>query len=196
MRVLALLSLCLAFTAAAAAQVPANGAVVADGVQQALTPLQAAVTALDPDTLHLGGDQKQALEESRTSLERNLSDAVPGLLAEFRKAPENMGAAFRLYRDLDAVLSVAQHAVEVIPAGKNGEEPGAALASATNGLRDSLGKLGDWIETRGAADYASLQKFRTQAAAAPQTPPPPPKTLIINDANAPGTSKKSPKKAK
>ncbi|HVA63482.1 MAG TPA: hypothetical protein VNF74_07140, partial [Terriglobales bacterium] len=158
-----------------------------------LTPLQAAVQAVDPDALHIAGDQKKALAQSQASLERNLTEAVPGLLAAFRKTPENMGAAFRLYRDLDAVLSVAQHSVEAIPnADQDGNDPSAALASATSGLRDSLGKLGDWIEARGAANYASLERMRAQAAAAarPATAPPPPKTLIINDANAPSSRKK------
>jgi len=192
------LLLALSFAAGQGTAVAPNGAAVADGIQQALTPLQAAVQAVDPDTLHIGGEQKQVLAQSQASLERNLNEAVPGLLAAFRKTPENTGAAFRLYRDLDAVLSVAQHSVEAIPAsnsdndGGNGTDPSAALASATSGLRDSLGKLGDWIEARGAANYASLERMRAQAAAAarPTAAPPPPKTLIINNANAPSPSKK------
>lgn len=190
---LVLAGLMLPMAAQAPAPAAPNGAGVAADLQQALTPLGAAVQALDPDSLHLNGAEKQALAESKGSLQRNLSEAVPGLLAEFRKAPENMGAAFRLYRDLDAVLSVAQHSIEAIPPARDGSDPGAALASATNGLRTSLNHLGDWIEARGAANYASLEHFRTQAAAAPKAPPPPPKTLIINDANAPPAKAKKPK---
>lgn len=180
--------LCLAIgvglSLAAGAQTPTGRAgAVAQSLQTAVTDLQQAVSNLDPDMLEVKKAQRAAIAEGKASISRNLSDAVPGLMAKFQSSPGDMGAAFRLYRDLDAVLGVAQR----------GADTGAAdWTTSAQELRDSLNQLGDWIETQGTANYAALQKPHATSAptAAPKTTEPP-AILIINDAN--GTSPAKPK---
>ncbi len=166
----------------AAASSPATP--VADRLQQAVTALGAAMGNLDPSVFHLQRGEADAIAASQASLTRNLAAAVPGLMAGFRAAPEDLGAAFRLYRDLEAVLAVAQRTADALPADRAEADP---LRVSNGELQAGLSQLGDWIEARGSADYA-----RARAAAVaprPAAAPPPPKTLIINDANAPAQPK-------
>lgn len=157
---------------------------MADQLQSALAGLKTAVSGLDPDTLHLKPEQKQALSDSQASLERNLDEAVPGLLAGFRAAPSDVGAAFRLYRDAEAVLGVAQRSAESL-SPRDADNGVSALQASTDQLRSRLDQLGDWIETEASANYASLQSLRAAANAAAKPAPAAvaPKTLVIDDAN-------------
>ena len=155
---------------------------IADGLQSALQSLQSAVAQFDPSQLHTNGAEKQALAASQGSLSRNLTEAVPGLVAQFRAEPANLGAAFRLYRDLEAVLAVTQRTADTAPARDQSADAIQALHSSAASLRIHLDQLGNWIEARANADYARLQR---QRASANRPAPPPPRTLIINNANAP-----------
>lgn len=158
---------------------------VMQNLQTAVTDLQQAVGNLDPEMLEVKKAQRTAIAEGKASISRNLSEAVPGLLAKFQAAPEDMGGAFRLYRDLDAVLGVAQR----------GADAGATDWSASaQELRDSLNALGDWIEHQGTANYTALHQTRPPAptTAAPKASEPP-AILIINDANGTTSSKAKPK---
>ncbi len=172
--------------------VPAGeGAALADQMQTALVSLRTAVDGLDPSQLHLNHSQRQALRDSQASLDRNLSEAAPGLLAAYRAAPGDVGAAFRLYRDLDAVLGVAQRSAEAM-SPRDADNGQAALQSSADQLRAHLDQLGDWIEAQGSANYARLQAARTPPVAA-QPAPAPPQTLVIHDANGPAPKKKATK---
>ncbi|HXE30669.1 MAG TPA: hypothetical protein VN515_02580 [Terriglobales bacterium] len=175
---------------AAAASQP--GQALADSVEQALNGLQTSLAAVDPDSLHASKSDKQAVAEGQASIQRNLKEAVPELLEAFRATPDDAGVAFRLYRDLDAVLGSAEAV-----AAQGGSDTN--LDSSTAAVRSRLNQLGDWIESRGSSNYASLQSLKSTAAAAASQPKPAPQapsTLVINDANgsAPAASKKTSKK--
>lgn len=151
---------------------------------ESLQSLQTAIGALDPSQLHVPTGEKQALTDGQASLMRNLTQAMPGLLQAFRAAPENLGAAFRLYQDADAVLAVAQRSAAVLPAKDDDDDGGVALRSATDELRQSLDQLGSWIEVHGSADYAAHHPSASTHLAVPRpSPAPPPATLVIQDAN-------------
>ncbi|MGH9412460.1 MAG: hypothetical protein ACRD0Y_01850 [Terriglobales bacterium] len=168
-----------------AAHTPA-GQTIAVNLGHALQVLQGAVAALDAKHLHVPKRQQQALADGQASLMRNLTQATPGLLQVFRKEPENLGAAFRLYQDADAVLAVAQRSSAVLPP-QDDAAGGAALRSATSNLSASLVQLGAWIEARGNADYAARHTARLHPAAAATVPAP--ATLVIQNANTAAQSK-------
>ena len=174
-------------SAAASASVP--GEALAARLGESLQHLQTAMAAVDTAHLHLRDEGKQVISDSQASVARNLGTAMPGLLSAFSQTPEDLGAAFRLYRDAEAVLGVAQHSSEAIPA-QDADAGGAALAAGTDEVRTSLNQLADWIETRGQSQYAALQQAKTTAAAQPAAPPPPPAKLVIQDANGAAAAKK------
>lgn len=170
-----------------------SGQGVALQLGESLQSLQTAISSLDPDQLPVPKGEKKAIAEGQASLMRNLNQAIPGLLQAFRAAPENLGAAFRLYQDADAVLAVAQRSVAVLPE-KDDDNGGVELRSATDELRQSLNQLGSWIEVRGSADYAAHhQAVATHPAGPAASAAPPPATLVIQDANT--TAKTAKKKA-
>ncbi|HXR97208.1 MAG TPA: hypothetical protein VN709_05135 [Terriglobales bacterium] len=169
------LALALNFAPGLAAQAPPLVA-----VQAAVNNLQTAVAALDPATLHGNAEQKQALAAGQASLQRNLQNAVPGLMTAWQAAPQDASVGFRLYRDLEAVLTVAQ---------RESDAGAASLAPSADQLRTAIDQLGDWVEAQSAAQFTELTRDRQQLAAAaakvaPAQAPPPP--LVISDAN--GTS--------
>ncbi|MGH9465751.1 MAG: hypothetical protein ACRD1Y_00185 [Terriglobales bacterium] len=183
-RVLAVAGLATVLASGAGAQMRANpgsGAEIAAAMTQAVASLQSSVGALDLTDARLGRQEKQAVTDGKASLLQNLSQAMPRLLAAFADAPGNLGAAFRLYRDSEAVLAVAQRSASLLAAGK-GATGGAALGTSTARLEDSLNELGNWIETQGSADFTTRSAVTASAASGPEKPPPP-QTLVINDAN-------------
>lgn len=159
-----------------------TGQGVALQLGESLQSLQTAIGSLDPEQLHVPKGEKKAIADGQASVMRNLNQAMPGLLQAFRAAPENLGAAFRLYQDADAVLAVAQRSVAVLP-DNDDDNGGVELRSATEELRQSLDQLGSWIEVRGSADYAARHQSAAVHPAAPAAPAPPPATLVIQDAN-------------
>lgn len=175
-------------SAPAAAKVPSGQALGAQ-LGESLQHLQSAMAAVDPQHLHLHDEGKQVIADSQASVARNLDDAMPSLLSAFSQAPEDLGAAFRLYRDGEAVLGVAQRSSEAIPA-RDADAGGAALAASTEEVRAGLKQLADWIETQGQSQYAALQRAQAAQAAQPAAPPPPPATLVIQDANGAAAARK------
>jgi hypothetical protein len=174
-----------------AAAMPASaGANLAVQLHASLASLADALAGLDPGQLHLPAAERSALADSQASVAQNLRVAAPGLLDAFAAAPSNLGAAFRLYRDLSAVLAVAQRSTEMLPRrDADAAQPVAAAAAAVS--RD-LDALGGFIEARGQADYARRRQVTAHAAQPAAATAP--KTLVIGDANGakPPAKKKIP----
>lgn len=159
-------------------------------IQESVSSLQAAMAAIAPAHVHVNAEERAALGASQISIARNLDEAVPGLLAKYQAAPGNLGAAFRLYRDLEAVDLVAERSRDGLP---QEESTRPALSDALASLRSRLDRLADSIQSQGSSDYAAAQavKQRPQASA----PIKPPATLVINDANSGAKTKAKPKAA-
>lgn len=185
-----------------------QGTAVAAQLQVALNALQGAMSGIDIDQLHISDKQKQAVSDSQTSIQRNLTDALPSLLAAYRTAPGNLGAAFRLYRDVDAVLLVAQQSAAMM-SSRDGDQRDT-LDSSTSDLQTALKRLGDWIQTQGNADYAARKPHTardgprdrkdapgasaaTSSAQSPSGADSQPATLVISNANG-GDTNPAPKK--
>jgi hypothetical protein len=165
------------------------GAAVGAQLRASLATLAASMSSLDPNQLHLPATERRALAQSQSSVGENLSEAVPGLLDAFIVAPGNLGAAFRLYRDVDALLAVSQRSAEMLP--RKDAEAARPLATAVTAVHRDLDALGNYIESSGQAEYTRLRQLPRQPSAA--GPPPAPKTLIIGNANGkPAPKKKIP----
>lgn len=169
---------CFQSIAASAQAAPATnlGQRVAASVQE----LQASVQGLTPETWKASKAEKQELTAAQASLQRNLSEAVPGLLQTWNRAPQNLAEAFRLYRDLDVVYQVTSR-LEASAGQSAPPDQARAISASTGQLRQSLQQLGDYIQATAALQYTQMQQAR---AAARPAPAPAPKSVIINDANA------------
>src|ERR1700680_734889 len=67
-----------------------------------------------------GATKRQTLANVE-SIQRNLQSALPETITQLNNAPEDLGASFKLYRNLDALYDVFGSVVEA--AGRSGERP-------------------------------------------------------------------------
>jgi len=142
------------------------------------------------------GNTKRQEQSDVESLQRNLQNALPGLINELRNAPEDMAATFKLYHNLDALHDVLRSVAESAGAfGSKGEYQ--SLAADAEKIDDVRRAMADRMQSLASSKEAELIRLRTQLKAAQAAPPPPPKKIIVDDTEPPKkATKKKPKAAK
>lgn len=200
--------------AAAVAQVgstlPAQSAAPTAGANpqllSQLDQLQTAASQANLDIAHMRIEKwkadaasKQQAQANSDALQRNLSSALPGLIANFKAEPQNLNAGFKLYRNLNALYDVLASFTEDAGAfgPKNEYE---ALAQQVNIIDSVRRNIGDNIEGLTALTESELSQLRGQvhtmqqaaAAAAAATPP---KKLVVENDEAPKKAVTHKKKA-
>jgi hypothetical protein len=128
------------------------------------------------------------------SVKRNLESALPEIMTQLRNSPEDLGASFKLYRNLDALYDVLGSVAESAGAFGSKDEF-QTLSNDLNSFERSRRAFADRMENLSNAKEAELAQLRTQVKTlqAAATPPPAPKKIIVDD-NAP--PKPAPKKKK
>ena len=121
------------------------------------------------------------------SLQRNLQMALPEIIAQLRASPENVGATFKLYRNLDALFDVLGPVVESAGAFGSKDEF-QSVQNDLSAIERSRRELAERMETLTTAKEAELTQLRTQvrdlqAAAAPA--PVAPKKVVVDDTEPP-----------
>jgi len=165
-------------------------------LQPAVDSLRVNLTRLRIDKWKIDGESKRQAMANSQSIQRNLTDALPGMIAQVQANPASLPAAFKLYRNLNALYDVASSLTE--SAGAFGpKEEFQALASDISGLDRARRTLADQIENGAIAQDGQLARLRQQARAQQQvaTSSPPPKKIVIDDtqpAKKPATKKKKP----
>jgi hypothetical protein len=161
------------------AQTTERAAPLGPRLQTAVQALAAALQGAQPQQWGMNARQRREYAQATPALERNLQEAVPRLLDLYQRQPQNLAAAFRLYRDLQAVAQVAGQAAG-LSRHRPGNASGQALRQAAAELQRSLSALGDSIQ----AGANRLQAELARATAASHHPKPP-QRLDIQNANAP-----------
>ncbi len=189
---------------ASAAATPAVGSTSMTSVLPELDRLQSAAEQTSLALGHLrvekwkaDSNSKQQAQANADSIQRNLSAALPGMIAAVRSSPQDVNAEFRLYRNLNALYDVMNSLTELAGAfGARNEfdtlnQQLAVLDSVRHNLGDSVDQL------TGSTQY-ELNQLRIQLRAAQQraVQAAPPKTVVVDD-NAPAdkataTHKKKP----
>jgi hypothetical protein len=128
------------------------------------------------------------------SVKRNLQEALPEIMNQLRASPEDLGASFKLYRNLDALYDVLGSVAESAGAFGSKDEF-QSLSNDLNAFERSRRTFAERMESLTTSKEAELAQLRTQVktlqAAAP---PPPPKKIIVDDNEPP--KKPAPKKKK
>jgi hypothetical protein len=197
---LSLLYLLLA-GATALAQTPANSPSISTGerapsvgsattvsVLPDLDRLQAAASQATLDLGHLridkwkaDGESKRQAQANADSVQRNLTSALPGLIAAVRSAPQDLGAEFKLYRNLNALYDVFASLTEATGAfgPKNDYQ---ALAQQLEAIDSVRRNLGDALEQLTSSTQSELVQLRTQVRAYRQAAAAaPPKKVVVDD---------------
>ena len=159
-----------------------------------LTPLlgdlQAAAQTITQDLSRLrvekwkaDADQKQMAEHNADSVRRNVTGALPALLEQVRKDPQSVAAAFKLYRNVNAlydVLSSVAESAGAFGAKREYQSLGSDLAK----LEEVRRNFGERLQEMAAASDTELRGWRAQSVRA-AAPPPPPKKIVVDDAPKP-----------
>ncbi|MFZ0912103.1 MAG: hypothetical protein WBQ76_07975 [Candidatus Korobacteraceae bacterium] len=175
-------------SAPARANAPSVGSAPTVPVLPDLDRLQ---TAASQATLDLGrlridkwktdADSKQQAQANTDSVRRNLTSALPGLIAAVRSAPQDLGAEFKLYRNLNALYDVFASLTEATGAfGPKGDYEALAQQLVTF---DSVRRnLGDALEQLTSSTQSELVQLRTQVRAYRQAAAAaPPKKVVVDD---------------
>jgi hypothetical protein len=139
-----------------------------------------------------GGSKKQALGNV-DSIQRNLRNALPGILAQLRTAPEDMTATFKLYRNLDALYDVLGSVVESTGAFGSKDDL-QALSTDLNTFEATRKQVAERLETLAASKEQEIVRLRTELKTAQAAAPAAlPKKIVVDDnepAKKPAVKKK------
>jgi hypothetical protein len=126
-------------------------------------------------------DSKRRCQTDAESLEHNLAQALPTLVSAVRAAPASSAAAFRLYRNLEALYAVLAALTESAGAYGPGEDYRALQADVRqlDAVRRTLADELEEMTARQEAELVRLQQRLRQAAAAASAAPP--KKIIVDD---------------
>jgi len=176
--------------AATAAQPPVAYASVSE-LNGILTPLQQTAQSMQSD---LG---KMRIEKWKTdnstkrqtlanveSIQRNLQSALPEMLAQVNTSAENLGASFKLYRNLDALYDVFGSVVESAGAFGSKDEF-QSLSNDMTGLESARHAFGERVQKLAASKEDELTRLRAQVRTLSAAPPPPPKKIVVDDTEPP-----------
>jgi len=181
-------------TAGAAKEAPPVAYASVSELNGILTPLQKAAESVQSD---LG---KTRIEKWKTdnatkrqtlanveSIQRNLKSALPEIVAELSRSPEDMGASFKLYRNLDALYDVFGSVVESAGAFGSKDEF-QTLSNDMTGIETARRAMAERMQKLAASKEDELTRLRAQVkalSAAVTAPPPPPKKIVVDDTEPP-----------
>lgn len=141
-----------------------------------------------------GGTKKNAQSDS-DSIERNMSSALPELIAKVRNSPQDLNANFRLYRNLNVLYEYFVRFTETAGAFGSREDYDT-LTRDLQGLENARRAMADRLDTLSSSAQAELTQYRAQARAAQTAAAPPPKKIVIDDSEPEKKTVKKKKPAK
>jgi len=165
-----------------------------------LSQLEAASKATQADLAKLrierwktdGGSKKRSLSDV-DSVQRNLQNALPEMIAKLRNAPEDLPATFRLYRNLDALYDVLSSVVESTGAFGSKDDL-QALSNDLSNFEGTRKQVAERMETLAASKEQEIARLRTDLKTAQAAiPAAPPKITVVDD-NAPAKKPAAKKK--
>jgi hypothetical protein len=154
-------------------------------LEQAAQTTQVDLAKLRIEKWKTDSGTKRQSQANADSVQRNLQNALPGIVAELRTAPENLTSTFKLYRNLDALYVVFSSVVASADAFGSRDES-QSLENDLTALERSRRSFADRMETLAGAKEVELTRLRselrnTKAAA----PPAPPKKIVVDDNEPP-----------
>jgi hypothetical protein len=130
-----------------------------------------------------GATKKQTLA-TLESIQRNLQSALPETIAQLNTSPEDLGASFKLYRNLVVLHDYFGSVMENAGAFGSKDEF-QNLGNDMNGLESARRAFGERMQKLAASKEDELTRLRTQIKTLSAAPPPPPKKIIVDDTEPP-----------
>ncbi len=124
--------------------------------------------------------KKQAVADV-DSIQRNLQNALPEMIAQLHNSPEDLPATFKLYRNLDALYDVLGGVVE--SAGAFGpKDDFQALSNDLSSFESARKQLAERLENLAGSKEQEIVRLRAELKTAQAAiPAPPPKKIVVDD---------------
>ena len=169
------------------------------GLEQTSQATQLDLAKLRIEKWKTDANTKRGEQTDVDSIQRNLQNALPEIVAQLRSSPEDLATTFKLYRNLDALYGVLGSVVESAGAFGSRDEF-QSLQNDLNSLERARRSFADRMDTLAQSKEGELARLRAQVQtlqAAQTTAPPPPKKTVVDDTEAPKKTvkKKTPKKS-
>lgn len=154
-----------------------------DRLQSAASQANSELSYMRIEKWKADANSKQQAQSNADSIQRNLTEALPALIAAVRSAPQDVGAEFKLYRNLNVLYNVFASLTESAGAfgPRNDYDALARQLEVIDSVRRSLG---DSLENLTAATQSELNQLRTQVKTLQQqaaTTPAAPKKVVVDD---------------
>lgn len=139
-------------------------------VQQATSSTNTNIGHLHIDKWKTDADQKQQLQQIAGALQRNIANAVPGLINDVQSSKGGVLASFKLYHNLNVVYENLSYLADVAGSlGKKEEfEPLAQDAQSLESARSNLSTYIEQTANKLEIAYVNALQARQAAAAVPQ----------------------------
>ena len=126
-----------------------------------------------------GATKRQTLADVE-SIQRNLRSALPEMIAQLKSSPEDLGASFKLYRNLVVLYDYFRSVAESAGAFGSKDEY-QSLSNDMNGLESARRALGERMQKLTANKEDELTRLRLQVKKLSAAPPPPPQKIVVDD---------------
>lgn len=153
---------------------------VSSSLRPVLSQIAQTLNTLNTRRWKAPNEVRSGADEDISSIQRDLSGTLAGLLDQADTAPGSVPAAFAVYRNVDALYDTLLRVVETADLAAP-ENEAAALEAALKNLENARAELGDWILNGSQAEQAELVRLRTVIAAAAAVRRAPVKTTVIDD---------------
>jgi hypothetical protein len=165
-------------------------------IQHATSSANVSIGKLRIEKWKTDAGQRQQLQQVADSLQKNIANAVPGMVNDVQSSRGGVVASFKLYHDLNIVYEFVSSLADAAGAmGKREEyEPLAADAAALDTARQNLSV---YIEqAAGKLESANRQPNGTVPMQARQLQPVPGKKVVVIDDEQPPQKRAKPTKKK
>ena len=130
-----------------------------------------------------GATKRQTLATVE-SIQRNLQSALPETIATLSNSPEDLGASFKLYRNLVILYDYFGAVVENAGAFGSKDEF-QSLSNDMTGLESARRIFGERVQKLAASKEDELTRLRAEVKTLTAAPPPPPKKIVVDDTEPP-----------
>jgi hypothetical protein len=164
-------------------------------IEQETAGLNADVGKLRVEKWKVDSETKRQALDNIGSIQRNITGALPGLIAAVRATPQSIAANFKLYRNVNALYDVVASLSE--SAGAFGKREEFDLMTPHVSVLDADRRnYGEYLQqmTSAADDRLAAAERERAAALAAQQQASPKKIIVDDDEPAPPPKKKKPTK--
>lgn len=149
-------------------------------LQPALSQVGQAIANVDIRHWKAPNAVKSATAGDISSIQRDLSGTLAGLMSQAQAAPASIPSSFSVYRNVDALYDTLLRVVETADLAAP-DQDAYSLEAALKQLEEARGDLGERILAATQAQQNEVVRLRTAIVRAVAAPPPPVKTIVVDD---------------